>query len=80
VAVSKLDELEALAKSSYSQSWVSIDIVDLLNLIDIARQAEKLVGRYEEANANWLRFHVKYEDELRDALGNLEREQDMGGI
>jgi hypothetical protein len=36
-----LDELEALCKSSYSQSFVSIEIHELLHLISIARAVEK---------------------------------------
>jgi hypothetical protein len=45
--MNKLDELEKLAKSSYSQSTVHVEIGELLDLIDIAKAANELIDYWD---------------------------------
>jgi hypothetical protein len=61
--MNKLNELEKLAKSSYSQSTVHVEIGELLDLIEIARAA-KFVLKYVEPDEDYKR--------LKDALAELE--------
>lgn len=41
-----INELRELAKSSHSQSWVSLDIVTFLNLLDVVEAADAFMEKY----------------------------------
>jgi hypothetical protein len=65
--MNKLDELEKLAKSSYSQSTVHVEIGELLDLIEIARAARAVINLGHDGRRGWDEY-VK----LRNAIVELE--------
>lgn len=65
--MSKLDDLEKHAKSSYSESTVGLEIGDLLDLIDIARAATDMI-KYAELTDGKICIDV-----LKMHINRLER-------
>ena len=69
-----LDELEKLAKSSYSQSTVHVEIGELLNLIRVVRAALPFVRALELVQITYpgIKDGWEKELELQKALAELE--------
>jgi hypothetical protein len=75
--MTNLGELEKLAKSSMSQSWVSLEISDVLKLIAVAKAAKEFrkEGQWEQP-VNAKTSYYQSEFELDDALAALESSDD----